>query len=172
MAEFVYTMQNVRKAYPGKEVIKDLTLAFIPGAKIGVLGLNGAGKSTLLKIMAGVDTEYTGEAGPGKGITVGYLPQEPQLDETKTVKENVEEGLAEIRDLLKRFDAINERFADPDVDMDALLAEQAQVQDEIEAKNAWEIDRTLEQAMDALRCPPPDNGVENLSGGEKRRVAL
>ena len=172
MADFIFTMQNVRKAYPSKEIIKDLTLAFIPGAKIGVLGQNGAGKSTLLKIMAGVDTEYTGEAKAAKGATIGYLPQEPELDPTKNVKENVEEGLSEIRDLLKRFDAINEKFADPDVDMDALLAEQAKVQDEIEAKNAWEIDRTLEQAMDALRCPPGDWSVENLSGGEKRRVAL
>ena len=172
MAEFVYTMQNVRKAYPGKEVIKDLTLAFLPGAKIGVLGLNGAGKSTLLKIMAGLDTEYTGEAGPGRGVTVGYLPQEPELDPSKTVRENVEEGVQEIRELLLEFDRINERFADPDVDMDALLAEQARVQDRIEAKNAWELDRMLEQAMDALRCPPADEGVDHLSGGEKRRVAL
>ena len=172
MAEFVYTMQNVRKAYPGKEVIKDLTLAFLPGAKIGVLGLNGAGKSTLLKIMAGLDTEYTGEAGPGRGVTVGYLPQEPELDPSKTVRENVEEGVQENRELLLEFDRINERFADPDVDMDALLAEQARVQDRIEAKNAWELDRMLEQAMDALRCPPADEGVDHLSGGEKRRVAL
>ncbi len=172
MAEFVYTMQNVRKAYPGKEVIKNLTLAFLPGAKIGVLGLNGAGKSTLLKIMAGVDTEFTGEAQAGKGVTVGYLAQEPQLDPKLTVRENVELAVAPIRALLARFDAINERFADPDVDMDALLAEQAKVQDEIEAKNAWELDRTVEQAMDALRCPPPDSPVEHLSGGEKRRVAL
>jgi ATP-binding cassette ChvD family protein len=172
VAEFVYTMQDVRKAYPGKEVIKGLTLAFLPGAKIGVLGANGAGKSTLLKIMAGVETEYTGEAQAGKGVSVGYLPQEPELDPTKTVRENVEEGLAEIRALLTRFDEINAKFADPDVDMDALLAEQAQVQDEIEAKNAWELDRTIEQAMDALRCPPGDSAVEHLSGGEKRRVAL
>lgn len=174
MADFVYTMQNVRKAYPGKEVIKDLTLAFIPGAKIGVLGMNGAGKSTLLKIMAGVDTEYTGEAKAAKGVSVGYLPQEPQLDPAKTVKENVEEGLADIRNLLTKFDEINARFAEemtPE-EMDSLLAEQARVQDEIEAKNAWELDRTIEQAMDALRCPPPDSAVEHLSGGEKRRVAL
>ena len=174
MAEFVYTMQNVRKVYPGKEVIKDLTLAFIPGAKIGVLGLNGAGKSTLLKIMAGVDTEYMGEAKASKGVTIGYLPQEPELDGTKTVRENVEEGLASIRDLLTQFDEINAKFAEemtPE-EMDSVLAEQGRIQDEIEAKNAWELDRTIEQAMDALRCPSPESSVEHLSGGEKRRVAL
>ncbi|MBX2812561.1 MAG: energy-dependent translational throttle protein EttA [Myxococcales bacterium] len=174
MAEFVYTMQNVRKAYPGKEVIKDLTLAFIPGAKIGVLGMNGAGKSTLLKIMAGVDTEYTGEAKPAKDVSVGFLPQEPVLDPNKTVRQHVEEGLADIRNLLTRFDEINAKFAEemtPEA-MDSLLAEQGRVQDEIDAKNAWELDRTIEQAMDALRCPPADEGVQHLSGGEKRRVAL
>ena len=174
MAEFIYTMQNLRKAYPGKEVIKNLTLAFLPGAKIGILGLNGTGKSTLLKIMAGIDKEFTGEAQPGKGVTVGYLAQEPVLDPTKNVRENVEEGLADVRDILIRFDEINARFAEemtPE-EMDNLLAEQAKVQDEIEAKNAWELDRTIEQAMDALRCPPGDSGVEHLSGGEKRRVAL
>ncbi len=174
MAEFVFTMQNVRKAYPGKVVIKDMTLAFLPGAKIGILGHNGAGKSTLLKIMAGVDQEYTGEAKPGRGVRVGYLPQEPQLDPSKTVRENVEEAVSEIRGLLNRFDEVSMKMGEditPE-EMDDLLEEQGKLQDEIEAQNAWELDNMLERAMDALRCPPPDNGVENLSGGERRRVAL
>ncbi len=174
MAEFVFTMQNVRKAYPGKVVIKDMTLAFLPGAKIGILGHNGAGKSTLLKIMAGVDQEYTGEAKPGRGIRVGYLPQEPQLDPNKTVRENVEEAVADVRDLLSRFEALSMKLGEemsPE-QMETLLEEQGKLQDQIEAQNAWELDTMLERAMDALRCPPPDSGVENLSGGEKRRVAL
>ena len=174
MTEFVFTMQNVRKAYPGKVVIKDMTLAFLPGAKIGILGHNGAGKSTLLKIMAGIDTEYTGEAKPGRGIRVGYLPQEPQLDPEKTVRENVEEAVSDVRGLLQRFEEVSMKFGEeltPD-EMDNLLAEQGRLQDEIDAKNAWELDTMLERAMDALRCPPPDGGVTNLSGGEKRRVAL
>ena len=174
MAEFVFTMQNVRKAYPGKVVIKDMTLAFLPGAKIGILGHNGAGKSTLLKIMGGVDTEYTGEAKPGRGITVGYLPQEPQLDPSKTVRENVEEAVSEVRDLLTKFEELSMKLGEemtPE-QMESLLEEQGKLQDQIEAQNAWELDTMLERAMDALRCPPPDGGVENLSGGEKRRVAL
>ena len=174
MTEFIFTMQNVRKAYPGKEIIKDLTLAFLPGAKIGILGLNGAGKSTLLKIMAGVDTEYTGEAKPAKGIKVGYLPQEPQLDPTKTVKENVEEAVSGIRALLTRFDELSMKLGEdlPGDEMDRVMNEYGRLQDEIEAKGAWEIDQMLERAMDALRCPPADSAVEHLSGGERRRVAL
>jgi ATP-binding cassette ChvD family protein len=174
MAEFVYTMQNVRKAHPGKEVIRDLTLAFLPGAKIGILGANGAGKSTLLKIMAGWDTEYTGEAKPGKGVSVGFLPQEPQLDPDKTVRENVEEGVAPIRRLLEKFEEVSARFAEPldDDAMQKLLDEQARLQDQVEAVDGWELDNTLERAMDALRCPPQDQPVTHLSGGEKRRVAL
>jgi ATP-binding cassette ChvD family protein len=174
VAEFVYTMQNVRKAYPGKEIIKDLTLAFLPGAKIGILGVNGAGKSTLLKIMAGVDTEYTGEAKLGKGVRVGYLSQEPQLDPDKTVRENVEEGVAEVRDLLIAFEELSAKFAEPmdDDEMNKLLDQQAKLQDKIDAANGWELDSMLERAMDALRCPPGDWPVTNLSGGERRRVAL
>ena len=174
MAEFVFTMQNVRKAYPGKVVIKDMTLAFLPGAKIGILGHNGAGKSTLLKIMAGVDQEYTGEAKPGRGITVGYLPQEPQLDPEKTVRQNVEEAVSEIRDLLTKFEELSMKLGEemsPE-EMESLLEEQGKLQDQIDAQNAWELDTMLDRAMDALRCPPPDSGVENLSGGERRRVAL
>ncbi|MGF1509321.1 MAG: energy-dependent translational throttle protein EttA [Myxococcota bacterium] len=167
-------MQNVRKAYPGREVIKDLTLAFLPGAKIGILGANGAGKSTLLKIMAGVDGEYTGEAKPGKGVRVGYLPQEPQLDPSKTVRENVEEGVAPVRDLLRAFEDLSAKFSEPmeDDEMEKLLDEQAKLQDRIDAVNGWELDVLLERAMDALRCPPGDQPVTNLSGGERRRVAL
>ncbi len=174
MAEFVFTMQNVRKAYPGKVVIKDMTLAFLPGAKIGILGHNGAGKSTLLKIMAGVDQEYTGEAKPGRGIRVGYLPQEPQLDANKTVRQNVEEAVSETRDLLTKFEELSMKLGEemtPE-EMESLLEEQGRLQDEIEAQNAWDLDTMLERAMDALRCPPADGGVENLSGGERRRVAL
>ncbi|MEM1024671.1 MAG: energy-dependent translational throttle protein EttA [Myxococcota bacterium] len=167
-------MQNVRKAYPGREVIKDLTLAFLPGAKIGILGANGAGKSTLLKIMAGVDQEFTGEAQAGKGVRVGYLSQEPELDPEKTVRQNVEEGVAPVRDLLKSFEEISARFAEPmeDEEMNKLLEKQGKLQDEIDAVNGWELDNLLERAMDALRCPPPDSSVQNLSGGERRRVAL
>ncbi|MCB9646438.1 MAG: energy-dependent translational throttle protein EttA [Deltaproteobacteria bacterium] len=172
--EFIYTMQNLRKAHPGKVVINDLTLAFLPGAKIGVLGLNGAGKSTLLRIMAGVDTEFTGEAKPAKGARVGYLPQEPQLDPTKTVRENVELAVADQRALLTRFEELSMKLGEElsDDEMDKVMAEHGRVQDEIEAKNAWDLDVALERAMDALRCPPPDSQVTNLSGGERRRVAL
>jgi sulfate-transporting ATPase len=172
--EFIYTMQNLRKAHPGKVVINDLTLAFLPGAKIGVLGLNGAGKSTLLRIMAGVDTEYTGEAKPAKGAKVGYLPQEPQLDPTKTVRENVELAVADQRALLLRFEELSMKLGEPlsDDEMDKVMAEHGRVQDAIEAKGAWDLDVALERAMDALRCPPPDSPVNNLSGGERRRVAL
>ncbi|MCH9651556.1 MAG: energy-dependent translational throttle protein EttA [Deltaproteobacteria bacterium] len=175
MAEYIYTMQDLRKVYPpNREVLKGIYLSFFPGAKIGVLGLNGAGKSTLLKIMAGQITEFTGEAWPAKGARVGYLHQEPQLDADKTVLGNVEEGVAEVRALLTRFDEINARFGEemsPE-EMEALLAEQGKVQDAIDASNGWELDRTLDIAMDALRVPPGDADVSKLSGGERRRVAL
>lgn len=176
MAEqYIYVMQGLRKVYPpNREVLKDITLAFLPGAKIGVLGLNGAGKSTLLKIMAGEITEFEGEAWAAKDAKVGYLSQEPQLDPDKTVLGNVEEGVKETRDLLERFDAINARFGEdlsPE-EMEKVMAEQAEVQDKIDAVNAWDLDRTLEIAMDALRLPPGDADVTNLSGGERRRVAL
>ena len=176
MAEqYIYVMKGLRKLYPPRrEVLKDIWLSFLPGAKIGVLGLNGAGKSTLLRIMAGEITEFDGEAWPAKGAKVGYLPQEPELDPDKNVRGNVEDGVAETRALLERFDEISARFGEEmtDQEMDQLMAEQAEVQDLIDAKGAWEIDRTLEIAMDALRVPPGDADVERLSGGERRRVAL
>ncbi len=175
MPQFIYTMKGLGKVYPpDSQVLKDIWLSFLPGAKIGVLGLNGSGKSTLLKVMAGIDHDFVGEAFPADGITVGYLPQEPQLDPTKTVKDIVEEGVAEIRGLLQRFDEINEKFAQdlsPE-EMDKVLAEQARVQDRIEAAGAWELDSKLDLAMVALRLPPADVDVKTLSGGERRRVAL
>jgi ATP-binding cassette ChvD family protein len=168
-------MKDLRKVYPpNREVLKGIWLSFFPGAKIGLIGLNGAGKSTLLKIMAGAITDFQGEAWPAEGVKVGFLAQEPQLDSTKDVLGNVEEGVRAIRELLRSFDEINERFAQemsPE-EMDKLLAEQARVQDAIDAANAWELDRTLEIAMDALRLPPGDAEVTRLSGGERRRVAL
>jgi sulfate-transporting ATPase len=176
MAEqYIYVMKDLRKIYPpNREVLKGIWLSFFPGAKIGVLGLNGAGKSTLLKIMAGIVTEFGGEAWAAKGTRVGYLPQEPQLDPAKDVLGNVEEGVAETRALLARFDAINARFAEDlsSEEMEKVMDEQARVQDAIDAANAWELDRTLEIAMDALRLPPADADVSTLSGGERRRVAL
>jgi ATP-binding cassette ChvD family protein len=175
MAEFVFTMQDLRKVVPPDRVILDeITLAFLPGAKIGVIGANGSGKSSLLRIMAGVDVEFVGEARPTPGIRVGFLPQEPELDAGKDVLGNVEEGVAEVRGLLRRFEAVSARFAEPleDDEMNALLEEQAKLQDSIDAAGAWELDRTLEVAMDALRCPPGDAPVATLSGGERRRVAL
>jgi len=177
MAEqYIYTMHKVSKTYPpDKKVIRDISLSYFYGAKIGVLGLNGSGKSTLLKIMAGVDKDFSGEARPADGVSIGYLPQEPELDKSKTVKENVVEGLGEIAKLLKRFEEINQKFSDPDLDpdqMQALIDEQAKVQEKIEHANGWELDHTLEVAMDALRCPPGDSPVDKLSGGERRRVAL
>ncbi len=168
-------MQDLRKVVARERVILDeITLAFLPGAKIGVLGANGAGKSTLLRIMAGLDTEFLGEARPAPGIRVGHLPQEPELDPEKDVLGNVEEGVAETRALLQRFEAVSARFAEPleDAEMEALLAEQAKLQDKIDAADAWELDRTLEVAMDALRVPPGDTEISTLSGGERRRVAL
>jgi len=173
--EFVFTMQDVRKVVPPDRVILDgITLAFLPGAKIGVLGPNGAGKSSLLRIMAGLDRDLAGEAKPAEGIRVGILSQEPELDAGKDVKGNVEDGVSELRDLLRRFERVSDRFAEPmdDDAMSALLEEQAILQDRIDAAGAWELDRTLEIAMDALRLPPGDADVAILSGGERRRVAL
>ena len=173
--EFVFTMRDVRKVVPPDRVVLDeITLYFLPGAKIGVLGANGAGKSSLLRIMAGVDTEHLGEARPADGIRVGFLQQEPQLDAAKNVLGNVEEGVAETRALLHRFEELSAKFAEPleDDEMTALLDEQAKLQDRIDAAGAWELDRTLELAMDALRLPPGEAEVKTLSGGERRRVAL
>ena len=175
MAQFVYTMNRVSKIVPPKrEILKDISLSFFPGAKIGVLGLNGSGKSTLLKIMAGVDSEIDGEARPQPGINVGYLPQEPQLNPEQSVRDAVEEGAGEIKQLLTRFDEISAAFAEPmsDDEMNDLLTEQGELQNQIDAVNGWELDRILEQAADALRLPPWDATIEHLSGGEKRRVAL
>ena len=174
--EFAYTMHKVCKTYPGgKQVLKDISLSYYYGAKIGVLGLNGSGKSTLLKIMAGVETEFTGDAHLNDGLAVGYLPQEPQLNEAKNVKENVMEGLGQLAVDMARFEEINAQLGDPDLNpdkMEKLLEEQAVVQEKIDAANGWDIDHTLEVAMDALRLPPGEAAVKNLSGGEKRRVAL
>jgi len=173
--QFIFTMQDLKKVVPPDKIILDgITLAFLPGAKIGVLGANGAGKSTLLKIMASIDTDFLGEAKPADGIRAGYLPQEPELDETKDVLGNVEEGVAETRALLQQFEKISERFAEPldDDAMNALLEEQGKLQDQIDAIDAWDLDRTLEVAMEALRVPPGDTKIETLSGGERRRVAL
>jgi sulfate-transporting ATPase len=173
--QFVYTMQDLGKVVPTDRVIlADITLAFLPGAKIGVLGANGAGKSSLLRIMAGVDADIVGEAKPAPGIRVGYLPQEPELDPDKDALGNVEEGVADLRALLRRFEEVSAKFAEPldDDAMAALLEEQGQLQDRIDAAGAWELDRALEVAMDALRCPPGEAAVATLSGGERRRVAL
>ncbi len=173
MAQYVYTMNRVSKVVPPKrQILKDISLSFFPGAKIGVLGLNGAGKSSLLRIMAGEDQEYEGEARPQPGIKIGYLPQEPRLDDSKDVRGNVEEGVAETKALVDRFNEVSAQFADPDADFEALIAEQSKLQDQIEAAGAWDLDRKLEQAADALRLPPWDAEVANLSGGERRRVAL
>jgi sulfate-transporting ATPase len=173
MAQYIYTMNRVGKVVPPKrEILKDISLSFFPGAKIGVLGLNGAGKSTLLRIMAGIDTDILGEARPQPGIKIGHLPQEPQLDPAKDVRGNVEEAVAETQSLLDRFNKVSEKFGEPDADFDALLAEQADLQDAIDAAGAWDLERTLEIAADALRLPPWDAEIMTLSGGEKRRVAL
>ena len=172
MAEFIYTLRKARKAHGDKVVLDDVTLAFLPGAKIGVVGPNGAGKSSLLKIMAGIEDVSNGEAKLLEGYTVGILMQEPNLDETKTVLENVQEGVAETKGMVDRFNAISEELTAPDADYDALLAEMGQLQEAIDHRNAWDLDAQLEQAMDALRCPPSDADVSVLSGGEKRRVAL
>ncbi len=173
MAQYIYTMNRVGKVVPPKrEILKDISLSFFPGAKIGVLGLNGSGKSTLLRIMAGVDKDHLGEARPQPGIRIGYLSQEPQLDNSKDVRGNVEESVKEVKALLTRFNAISDAFADPDADFDTLLAEQADLQDKIEAAGAWDLERKLDIAADALRLPPWDADVTTLSGGERRRVAL
>ena len=173
MAQYIYTMNRVGKVVPPKrEILKDISLSFFPGAKIGVIGLNGSGKSTLLRIMAGVDPEFIGEARPQPGIRIGYLSQEPQLDNTKTVRGNVEEAIGDLKALLDRFNEISNAFADPDADFDKLLAEQAELQDKIETTGAWDLDRKLDVAAEALRLPPWDADVTKLSGGERRRVAL
>jgi ATP-binding cassette ChvD family protein len=173
--QYVYVMKDLTKAYPGgREVFKGITLSFLPGVKIGVLGVNGAGKSTLLKIMAGIETEYGGEAWAAEGVRVGYLSQEPQLDPTKTVGENVAGAFAPLQAALDRFNAIAQAFAEPMEEdaMDALLSEQASLQEKIDAEDGWELDRRIGIALDALRCPPADAAVDKLSGGERRRVAL
>ena len=171
--QYIYVMKRLSKIFPGgKKILQDVTLAFLPGAKIGVLGVNGAGKSTVLRIMAGQDQDFTGEAWAADGVKVGYLEQEPHLDPDKDVLGNVMDGVAETRELLDRFNEVSNRFAEPDADFDALMAEQADLQEKIDACNGWEIERTLNIAMDALRCPPGDADVSKLSGGERRRVAL
>jgi len=172
MAEYIYVMNGLSKAYDNKKILENITLSFLPGAKIGVLGPNGAGKSTLLKIMAGIDTDYTGEAWAAKGARVGYLEQEPQLDASKTVKENVMDGLGEAVEKLNRYNAVAAEMADPDANFEALTEEMGELQEWLDNNEGWEIERTAQIAMDALRCPPGDSSVENLSGGEKRRVAL
>ena len=173
--QFIYTMKGLGKIHPPDHVVlRDIWLSFLPGAKIGVLGLNGSGKSTLLRIMAGQDHDFVGEAFPAQGISVGFLEQEPKLDASKTVLGNVEEGVSEIKALLNRYDEINARFAEemsPD-DMEKILEEQGRVQDRIEAVQGWDLDSRVELAMDALRLPPADADVTTLSGGERRRVAL
>jgi sulfate-transporting ATPase len=173
--QYVYVMKDLTKAFPGgREVFKGITLSFLPGVKIGVLGVNGAGKSTLMKIMAGIETEYGGEAWAAPGATVGYLAQEPPLDPTKTVGENVEEAFADLKAALNRFNEISALFAEPmgDDEMNALLVEQGDLQEKIDSQDGWELDRKVDIALDALRCPPAESSVTMLSGGEKRRVAL
>ena len=172
MAEFIYTMHNVRKAVGDKVILDNVTLSFFPGAKIGVVGPNGAGKSTMLKLMAGLDKPNNGDANLAKGATVGILLQEPPLTEDKTVRENVEEAVGDIKANLARFEEVSAEMANPDADFDALMAEMGELQTELDNANAWDIDTRLEQAMDALQCPPGDTPVDVLSGGERRRVAL
>src|SRR5215472_14521423 len=173
--QYIYVMKGLGKTYPsGREVLKDVWLSFLPGAKIGVLGPNGAGKSTLLRIMAGEERDFAGEAWAADGAQVGYLPQEPSLDPDKDVFGNIIEGLSETKALLDRFEAVSARFAEDlsPAEMDALIAEQGELQEKIDQANAWELDRTVEIAMDALRCPPGEAEIATLSGGERRRVAL
>ena len=171
--EYIYVMNGLSKSYAGgKKVLENVTLSFFPGAKIGVLGPNGAGKSTLLRIMAGQDTDFTGEAWSAEKARVGYLPQEPVLDESKTVEENVMEGLAPIKAKIDRYNEVAAEMANPDADFDALTEEMGTLQEEIDASDGWEIDRSVKMAMEALRCPPGDASIKNLSGGEKRRIAL
>ena len=173
--QYIYVMKQLSKTFQGgRELMKDISLSFLPGAKIGVLGANGAGKSTLLKIMAGIETEYIGEVWAAEGVRVGFLPQEPELDSSKDVEGNAMEGVGEIKDLIDRFNEVSAKFAEPmdDDEMNTLLEEQGALQEQIDAVNGWELERTVEMAMDALRCPPGDADVTTLSGGEKRRVAL
>jgi ATP-binding cassette ChvD family protein len=172
VAQFIYTMQKVRKAHGDKVILDDVTLAFLPGAKIGVVGPNGAGKSSVLKIMAGLDQPSNGDARLSPGYTVGLLQQEPPLDETKTVRENVDDAVADLRATLARFEQVSAAMGEPDADFDALLTEQGELMEKIEHAEGWELDSRIEQAMDALRCPPGDEPVTHLSGGERRRVAL
>ncbi len=172
MAEFIYTLKKARKAHGDKVILDDVTLMFLPGAKIGVVGPNGAGKSTLIKVMAGLEQVSNGEAYLTPGYTVGILAQEPKLDETKTVLGNVEDGVAETKAMLDRYNEMSAEMANPDADYDKLLEEMGKLQEAIDHKNAWDLDAQLEMAMDALRCPAPDADVTKLSGGERRRVAL
>ncbi|MCG8694807.1 MAG: ATP-binding cassette domain-containing protein, partial [Minwuiales bacterium] len=173
--QYVYVMQGMSKTYPGgRQILKDFNLSFFPGAKIGVLGLNGAGKSTVLRIMAGQDPDFTGEAWAAEGVKIGYLQQEPELDPAKDVLGNVMDGVAEKKALLDRFNEVSARFAEEmtDDEMNDLIAEQGELQEQIDAAGLWDLDREVEIAMDALRCPSGDTGVDTLSGGERRRVAL
>jgi sulfate-transporting ATPase len=170
--KIIYSMYRLSRRYGTKQVLKDISLSYFYGAKIGVIGLNGSGKSTLLRIMAGLDTEYSGEVACAPGYTIGYLPQEPHLEPGKTVRDIVAEGVQEIMDLHAEFERVNEAFGDPDADFDALAVKQAEIQEKIDALDAWDIDAKLEFSMDVLRCPPPDQVVDTLSGGERRRVAL
>ncbi|MEZ5813890.1 MAG: energy-dependent translational throttle protein EttA [Alphaproteobacteria bacterium] len=172
MSQYVYVMNGLSKSYDNKNILENVTLSFLPGAKIGVLGPNGAGKSTLLKIMGGVDKDFTGEAWAAEGVRVGYLEQEPKLDESKTVEENVMEALAETKAMIERYNEVAAAMAEPDADFDALTEEMGELQEKIDAVDGWELERTIQIAMDALRCPPGDSPVTNLSGGERRRVAL
>ncbi len=171
--QIIYSMIRVGKVYPiNKQVLRDISLSFYYGAKIGVLGLNGSGKSSLLRILAGQDPDHLGEIAQSKGVTVGLLEQEPKLDESKTVRQAVEAAVQPLMDLLARFEAVNNKFAEPEADFDALLEEQAKLQDQLDKHDAWNLDSRLELAMDALRCPPPETPIAILSGGERRRVAL
>ncbi len=173
--QYIYVMKSLSKSYPGgKQVLKDVWLSFFPGAKIGIIGPNGSGKTTLLKIMAQLDKDYQGEAWAADGVKIGYLPQEPQLDNNLDVLANIKDGLGEVTELMKEYEEINMKFAEPmdDDAMNTLLARQGELQDRIDTLDAWDLDRQIEIAMDALRCPPSDARVDKLSGGEKRRIAL